>query len=861
MNIKIISHILLLLLGTLSITAQTIGDSLEYSELGNRELTHDGKIAVIHKYYKSNAQRDSVFIFNNGKLLLSKQTNFLYKPFKENSLYSYNSDKKELEILDGSTLKTQIIFNVKNPKVIEKYGLIFFLEANTDTYRLIKVLSNKTQEIWNSPKSLVNFTSISDNKQLLLIQYSEPNKGIELISLSNFKRTLNKDITYPIKQAKWSKRHPIVFFLPTPISDNKYPDLIFYNYKTNSSKQQALNEDIHYNNIETMSDYSFKLTQFCSLGYKEYDVKEIELWSTNDRYLRNIITNSNNQNYTTNTHIIFDYINNDIHKPERLNNYESVPINENTLLVYDSNQYLDYTYQWSSRPRDISLYDIINDTLTIISKQQESPFSTTSLSPKGHYFVYIKKGVLYIYNTNNRIIENSFTIKDDSSNLRFFGNRLRTWSYDEKYFYFVSHSNLIQYDTGAKKFKTLINANDTDSRYQIINSSNKSLFETNSELHYQLITNSDNKLLVHKLNIEDNSQSLILIDNQKKGVILKETKDRISDIKYSDDYRTITYSLENFNKPKTVLIYHNGKTKLLLENTMPKRLYTWQKQKIVLYKDQYGNNLQGLLFYPKDFDSHKKFPMITHIYEIQNYLANKFSYPSYLNENGFNLALLQENNYFVFLPDIFDNKQGTGLSALNCVEEGIKEILKQEKAIDKDNVGLFGFSHGGYKTNFIVTQTNLFKAAVSGAGNVDIIRSYFSYNENFISPFFFQFENGQYKMPKTFSEDKKLYLKNSPILFADQIKTPLLTFTGKKDENIHWEQQKEFFIGMLRYNIPHVALFYKNEDHSLLKKENQIDITKRLIQWFDYFLKDIDTKETNWVKYNTTFDQERMTGN
>ena len=113
-------------------------------------------------------------------------------------------------------------------------------------------------------------------------------------------------------------------------------------------------------------------------------------------------------------------------------------------------------------------------------------------------------------------------------------------------------------------------------------------------------------------------------------------------------------------------------------------------------------------------------------------------------------------------------------------------------------------------------------------------------------------------MPKTFSEDKELFLKNSPILFTNQIKTPILTFTGKLDENIHWEQQREFFIGMLRYNIPHVALFYKNEGHGFSIKENQVDITKRLINWFDYFLKNKDTTETYWVKYNTTFEKERM---
>ncbi|WP_353102806.1 prolyl oligopeptidase family serine peptidase [Myroides odoratus] len=858
MNIKInnICSIILLVICNFSINGQTIKDSLKYSELRNSALSDNGKISVVHKYYKADYKKDSVFIFNSGKLILSKQSNYLYEPFKENILTSYNVKKKELEFLNCTTSKSQIIHNVTEHLIIREYGLVFFLDANTSTYKLSKILQNQIQEIWSSPKSLTNFTQVSDNNQTLLIQYNDLEKGIELINLSDFKKTINKDINYRIKQVKWSKRYPIVFLFPTPISDNKYPYLTFFNLKTNTSINQSLDDNISYNNVETTSDNSFKITQSYSLGNLPYNAKEVELWSTKDRYLRNILTVSEAsiQEYRANNHIVFDYENKAVYQPKVLDNYESVPLNKNTFLIFNSNQYLDYTYAWSSRPRDISLYDIKSNSITTITKRQESPFNTTSLSPKGNYFMYIKDNSMHFYNIKDRIIENSFKLKIDSSRLRIFAGP-RLWSNNERYFYFVSNCNLMQYDTRNKNFKILLNGNNIDSRYQIINSKKENIFDTNSELHYQSISNLDNKLLVHKLNIKDNTHSLILLENDKQKTIIKATEERISDIKYSDDFKTITYSVENFNKPKTVFVYQDGKTMLLLDNTMPKELYKWQKQKIISYKDQYGNDLKGILFYPKDFDPYKKYPMITSIYEIQFHLKSNFTYPTYLNDTGFNISLLQENNYFVFLPDILDIKQGTGLSALHCVEEGLKSVLKGEKAIDQDNLGLFGFSHGGYEANFIVTQTDLFKAAVSGSGNSDIIRSYFSYNENFISPFFFQFENGQYKMPKTFSEDKTLFLKNSPILFVDQIKTPILTFTGKQDENIHWEQQREFFIGMLRYKIPHVALFYKDEGHGILKKENQIDLTKRLMNWFDYFLKSIDTKETQWVKYYTTFEK------
>ncbi|MBL1408251.1 alpha/beta hydrolase family protein [Sphingobacterium faecale] len=140
----------------------------------------------------------------------------------------------------------------------------------------------------------------------------------------------------------------------------------------------------------------------------------------------------------------------------------------------------------------------------------------------------------------------------------------------------------------------------------------------------------------------------------------------------------------------------------------------------------------------------------------------------------------------------------------------IKTILKEEKRIDRGKLGLIGYSFGGYATNFIITQICIFKTAVSGFGSGDIINSYFSYNEIFTSPNYFLFENGQFNLG-SFKENKELFLLNSPILFAHQIKTPLLGFAGKEDRNVEWKLQQEFFIALLRFRKPHISFFTKME--------------------------------------------------
>lgn len=860
MNIKtqIVIHILLLFLSIKSLNAQIVNDSLNYSELRNNELTEDGSISVITKHYKFDPKKDSVFIFNQGKLVLSKQTNVLFNKFNEHKFTSYNTQKNELELFDASTIQTLVISNVTKPIIIPKHSLIFFLDSSTNSYRLTKVSRNKVKEIWSEKKSNISFINISDDQQILLIQRNDIEQGIELINLLNLKKTVNRDIIHPIKQVKWSKKHPVVFLLPTPFGNNQYPFLTFYNYHTNQNFRQNLNQDSFFNDIETTSDSSFKIIENTFSKKKPYNKDEVELWSTTDRYLRNALSNSNTNEYSINRHIVFNYKNKRVYQPQELDNHESVSLNENTLLVYDSNQYLDYTHSWSSRPRDISLYDIKNHNLTIITKKQESPFNTTSLSPRGNYFVYIKNNKLFFYNINNKSLENTFELHEDNQKLRVFVQRLRTWSSDERYFYFVSNSNLMRYDTKNKTFKIVIDSNNITSRYELINPLTTSIFNDNSELHYRAILN-DNKLIILKLNINENTRSLIVVDNGKQSeTIVKNTKDLISNVKYSKDLKSFTFTLENFNKPKTVFIYKNGRTRQLFKNSMPEEYYTWKQQKIVTYKDKYGNNLKGILFYPKDFNRNNKYPMITHIYEIQNSIANKFLYPTYLNRSGFNTDIYLEKSYFVFYPDILTTQQeGPGLSALNCLEISLKTILKEEKAIDKDKLGLIGYSFGGYATNFIITQLHIFKAAVSGFGSGDIVNSYFSYNENFTSPNYFLFENGQFNLG-SFKENKELFLLNSPILFADQIKTPLLGFAGKEDRNVEWKLQQEFFIALLRFRKPHISLFYKNEAHGFSKKENQVDITKRTMDWFDYFLKNKDTEQTNWIKSNIFFEENRI---
>lgn len=159
---------------------------------------------------------------------------------------------------------------------------------------------------------------------------------------------------------------------------------------------------------------------------------------------------------------------------------------------------------------------------------------------------------------------------------------------------------------------------------------------------------------------------------------------------------------------------------------------------------------------------------------------------------------------------------------------------------------MFGHSFGGYECNFIISQSNLFAAAVSGAGVSDVIGAYFNISRNGIfQSDMWRYESQQFRIGKSLYDDKDSYSRNSPILNAQNVKTPLLLWTGKNDRIIPWNQSVSYYLALRKLRTKSIMLVYPSEDHSLENPDNQIDLTNRMMQWFDYFLKD-DLRPT-WI--------------
>ena len=150
-------------------------------------------------------------------------------------------------------------------------------------------------------------------------------------------------------------------------------------------------------------------------------------------------------------------------------------------------------------------------------------------------------------------------------------------------------------------------------------------------------------------------------------------------------------------------------------------------------------------------------------------------------------------------------------------------------------------------------RQDYFAAAASGAGISDIITYYFNISKNGAAQSeMWRFESQQYRMENSLFEEKENYLKNNPLLNTDKVNTPLLLWSGKEDRVVPYTQSVSYYLALRRMKKPTVMLIYPKEDHNLKKHENQADLSRRMMEWFDYFLKDKKTAE--WIAEGTSSD-------
>jgi dienelactone hydrolase len=283
-----------------------------------------------------------------------------------------------------------------------------------------------------------------------------------------------------------------------------------------------------------------------------------------------------------------------------------------------------------------------------------------------------------------------------------------------------------------------------------------------------------------------------------------------------------------------VYITQDFRTYSPVTNVHPEQGYNWMTAELIRWKSFDGAVTQGILYKPEDFDGKKKYPLLVYYYEQFSNGLHNFPGPE-PSSGRLNIAMYVSNGYLVFTPDIRYKIGWPGRSAYNAVVSGV-EYLSGRKYIDTRRMGLQGHSFGGYETNYIITHSHLFAAAMSASAVSDLISAYGSVDGGGRSRQSHE-ETGQGRIGATLWQRPDLYIENSPILRADQMTTPLLILANKNDGTVPYEQGIEFFTALRRLGKKAWMLQYDGEGHNVLSKAAQEDLTLRMAQFFNYYLK------------------------
>ena len=214
-----------------------------------------------------------------------------------------------------------------------------------------------------------------------------------------------------------------------------------------------------------------------------------------------------------------------------------------------------------------------------------------------------------------------------------------------------------------------------------------------------------------------------------------------------------------------------------------------------------------------------------------------------------NLAFYCSRGYVVFVPDIVYKVGHPGESAYNCIVSGAKAMCSQFNFIDSTRMAIQGQSWGGYQTAYLVTRTNMFCAAGAGAPVSNMTSAYGGIRWGSGVCRQMQYEHGQSRIGATLWDKGglDLYLENSPLFGANRVETPLLIMHNDNDGAVPWYQGIEYFMALRRLGKPVWMLQYNHEEHNLVERRNCKDLSIRLQQFFDYYMK--GAPEPAWMKY------------
>lgn len=404
--------------------------------------------------------------------------------------------------------------------------------------------------------------------------------------------------------------------------------------------------------------------------------------------------------------------------------------------------------------------------LTLLVANPKNGATTTLLHEKNEYFI------------------------DVNDNLTFLKGNQFIWTSDED-----GYNHIYLYNMKGEKVKQLTKGN-----YDVI--SYYGLDEHNKKIYFQAAKTSAINRGIYSVSLEGG-------EPRKLNVL-----DGVNEAQFSSTFDYYVNSFSQANVPPTFKVYkskNNELVRTIEDNTDLKtklKEYNIGKQEFFEMTNSAGVKLHGWMIKPADFDPAKKYPVFMYVYggPGRQTVMNEWGGQNYMW-----FQMLAQKGYIVVSVDnrgtdargqAFRKSTYQNLGKYETMDQiEVARQLAEKPFVDKDRIGIFGWSFGGYLSTLCLAKGNdIFKMAIAVAPVINWKWYDSIYTERFM------------RTPK---ENDAGYEENSPINFADQIKGKYLLVHGMTDDNVHFQNATEMANALIQKNIPFEQAFYPNKNHGI----------------------------------------------
>lgn len=514
--------------------------------------------------------------------------------------------------------------------------------------------------------------------------------------------------------------------------------------------------------------------------------------------------------------------------------------NPNFTYGQDDTPYLKER-TWDGFYFDLYSVNLKLGTRKLIAKRLSD---AVSLSPQGNYIVYYNDKHWYLYNNST----------DSTSNLTFnlpypFYNEdndvpeapgsygVAGWFENDRSVFINDKYDIWKFSTVDESYlcQTALDGRENKIQFRILKlNKDQKYFNVNQALYMSGYSDTKKYTGIYALTFKIIGPEVLLSDTAKKIKLIAESKVG----------RKVLFSSESYQEFPDLQFGDSAfkKTKKITDLNPQIKDYKWGSAELISWVNNEGDTLQGYIIKPDGFSKSKRYPVVVYYYEKFTQMMYNFPVP-YIGHRPCPMVYTSDD-YVLFMPDIKFRIGSPGYSSVSCITTGLKKLIDMGIA-DPEALGITGHSWSGYQTAYMITQTNMFKAAVAGApvGNMTSAYSGIRLESGLARQF--QYEMQQSRIGGNLWDSLNSYIRNSPVFQAKGANTPFLIMFGDADPMVPWQQGIELYLAMRRLNKECLFLQYHKEYHWPEKFPNRLDYGLKMKEFFDTYL--LKKKAPDWI--------------